>query len=228
MARTLLGFLLVCAVGCASAEVVANAPGAASGAAPHGAAVDAAQALALLQAGNERFATATMSSSKPTAARRAETAETQHPFAVVVGCADSRTAPEIVFDQNLGDLFTVRTAGNLVDRYALGSIEYAVQHLGARLIVVLGHERCGAVKAALGATDAEGHVGDLVRDLQAAVSLSKARSGDPLELAVEENATLVAQRISDEANFGEHKAEVRVVEGYYDLDTGRVRWRTPR
>ena len=99
------------------------------------------EALARLKAGNERFASSKVSSSKPVAARRAETAKEQHPFAIVVACADSRSAPEIVFDQNIGDLFVIRTAGNLVDDYALGSIEYAVEHLGARLIVVLGHER---------------------------------------------------------------------------------------
>ena len=106
-------------------------------------------ALARLKEGNARFVAQAVSAGKPTAARRAETAQTQAPFAIIVGCADSRTAPELVFDQNLGDLFVVRTAGNLVDDHGLGSIEYAVDHLGTRLIVVLGHSRCGAVKAAL-------------------------------------------------------------------------------
>src|SRR6266478_6185034 len=113
------------------------------------ASVSADAALAKLKEGNLRFASSEVSQSKPTAARRAETAQEQHPFAIIVGCADSRTAPELVFDQNLGDLFVVRTAGNLVDDHALGTIEYGVAHLGARLIVVLGHQRCGAVKAAL-------------------------------------------------------------------------------
>ena len=89
------------------------------------------EALNRLKAGNERFAKSKESSSKPVAARRAKTAQEQHPFAIIVGCADSRTAPEIIFDQNIGDLFVVRTAGNLVDDYALGSIEYAVEHLGS-------------------------------------------------------------------------------------------------
>jgi len=105
-------------------------------------------ALAKLKEGNARFVASKVSDGKPTAAKRAETAQAQHPFAIILGCADSRTAPEIIFDQNIGDLFVIRTAGNLVDDHALGSIEYAVEHLGARLIVVLGHERCGAVTAA--------------------------------------------------------------------------------
>src|SRR5208283_2776716 len=140
------------------------------------------------------------------------------PFAIIVGCADSRTAPELVFDQNIGDLFVVRTAGNLVDDLGLGSIEYAVDHLGTRLIVVLGHERCGAVKAALDSATAPGHVNSLVRDIQPAVKAAKAETGNPLANAVKANARLVAEKIRKEADLGEHKSEVRIVSGYYDLD----------
>src|SRR5438045_1431232 len=116
---------------------------------PPASSVPADVALAKLKKGNLRFTTSELSKGKPTAARRKETAQAQHPFAIIVACADSRTGPELVFDQNLGDLFVIRTAGNLIDDHALGSIEYAVAHVGARLIVVLGHERCGAVEAAL-------------------------------------------------------------------------------
>ena len=165
-----------------------------------------------------------MSGGKPTAARRAETAKTQAPFAIIVGCADSRTSPELVFDQNLGDLFVVRTAGNLVDDHGLGSIEYAVDHLGTRLIVVLGHSRCGAVKAALESPTAPGHVNSLVRDIQPAVAAAKAEKGDPLANTVKANARLMAEKIGKEAELGEHKSEVRIVTGYYDLDTGAVEW----
>ena len=143
-------------------------------------------ALAKLTEGNKRFADSKVSTGKPTAARRAETAQTQHPFAIIVGCADSRTSPEIVFDQNLGDLFVVRTAGNLVDDYALGTIEYGVEHLGARLVVVLGHQRCGAVKAALEGESAPGHINALVRDIQPAVKAVKNKQGDALANAAHE------------------------------------------
>jgi carbonic anhydrase len=181
-------------------------------------------ALSRLKAGNDRFVTSTESSGKPVAARRAETAQTQHPFAIVVGCADSRTAPEIVFDQGIGDLFVVRTAGNLVEDYALGSIEYAVEHLGVRLIVVLGHERCGAVTAALASGSAPGHLNALVRDIQPAVVAAKGKEGDPLANAIHENDAAVAAKIRKEAQIGDLAAKVRVVEGYYDLDTGKVEW----
>ena len=83
-----------------------------------------------------------------TAERRTELAKTQHPFAAIVSCSDSRVPPEIVFDQGLGDLFVVRVAGNVINDEGLGSIEYTVDHLGTRLILVLGHQSCGAVKAA--------------------------------------------------------------------------------
>ena len=182
------------------------------------------EALSRLKAGNERFAGSKDSTSKPVAARRAETAKEQHPFAIIVGCADSRTAPEIIFDQNIGDLFVIRTAGNLVDDYALGTIEYGVEHLGVRLIVVLGHERCGAVTAALGGGSAPGHINSLVRDIQPAVAASKGKEGDALTNAIHENDAEVADKIRKQAELGELAAQVQVVEGYYDLDTGKVQW----
>ena len=102
---------------------------------PHAPSVPADEALSRLKAGNERFAQSKMSESQPVAARRAATAQAQHPFAIIVGCADSRTSPEIVFDQSIGDLFVVRTAGNLVDDFALGSIstEWSILDLDSSL-----------------------------------------------------------------------------------------------
>ena len=186
--------------------------------------VDADAALAKLKEGNARFSSSKVSQGKPTAAKRAETAQAQHPFAIVLGCADSRTAPEIVFDQDIGDLFVVRTAGNLVDEHALGSIEYAVDHLGVRLVVVLGHTRCGAVTAALASDTAPGHVQSLVRDIQPAVKAAKGKDGNVTDLAVAENARLMAAKIRNEASLGEFAKEVRIISGVYDLDTGKVEW----
>jgi carbonic anhydrase len=182
------------------------------------------EALTRLKAGNERFVSNKDSTSKPVAARRAETAQGQNPFAIIVACADSRTGPETVFDQNLGNLFVIRTAGNLVDDYGLGSIEYAVEHLGVRLIVVLGHERCGAVTAALASDTAPGHVNALVRDIQPAVVATKAKEGDKLANAIHENDALVAAKIRKDAVLGALAPQVRIVEGYYDLDTGKIEW----
>lgn len=184
-------------------------------------------ALTKLKDGNHRFTTSKISEGKPTAEKRAETAQSQHPFAVVVGCADSRTSPEIIFDDNLGDLFVVRTAGNVVDDHALGSIEYAVLHLGVRLIVVMGHERCGAVTAALASDKAPGHVQSLVSDIQPAVKAVKATHPEPgktLDLTIAENAREVAAKIRSDAQLGDLAKQVRVVSGVYDLDTGVVEW----
>jgi carbonic anhydrase len=188
------------------------------------AAVGPDAALAKLKEGNARFVNSKVSAGKSTAARRAETAQSQHPFAIILGCADSRTSPEIVFDQNIGDLFVVRNAGNLVDDHALGSIEYAVEHLGARLIVVLGHERCGAIIAALAGDTAAGHVQSLVRDIQPAVQAVKGKSGDATQLAVAENARLMAEKIRKEANLGDLAKDVRIISAVYDLDSGKVEW----
>jgi carbonic anhydrase len=181
-------------------------------------------ALSKLRAGNARFVSHAVSAGKPSAERRAASAKTQHPFAVIIGCADSRTSPELIFDQNIGDLFVIRTAGNLVDDYALGSIEYAVEHLGTRLIVVLGHERCGAVGAAVESGSAPGHVGALVHDIRPAVNAVHGRPGDTLENAIDENAARVAAKIRHKAQLGAAAAQVRVVKGHYDLDSGKVAW----
>ncbi|MEO8438793.1 MAG: carbonic anhydrase [Spartobacteria bacterium] len=187
-------------------------------------ALEAGPALAKLKAGNERFVAEASSSSKPTRARREETAESQHPIAVIVGCSDSRTPPEIIFDQNIGDLFVVRTAGEVVGDYALGSIEYAVEHLGARLIVVLGHERCGAVAAAIAGDNAPGHVGAIVRSIRPAVLAVRGESGDELVNAIKSNVDRVAKEIRGKAELGSLAEKVQVVEAYYDLDTGKVNW----
>jgi len=181
-------------------------------------------ALAKLKEGNARYAGSTVSAGKPTAAKRAETAQVQHPFAVIVACADSRVLPELILDQNIGDLFVIRTAGNVMDDHGLGSVEYAIEHLGTRLVVVLGHERCGAVTAALASDSAPGHVQSLVRDIQPAIKATKGKAGDPLDLAIAENARLVAATIRKEADLGDLAKEVRVVSGVYDLDTGKVEW----
>lgn len=118
-----------------------------------------------LRAGNDRFVAGTNAHPNQDAARRAETASGQQPFAIVLGCSDSRVAAEIVFDQGLGDLFVVRTAGHVVDTSVLGSLEFGVGVLGCPLVVVLGHDSCGAVKAATEAVRTGEVPGGFVRDV---------------------------------------------------------------
>ncbi|MGC1213688.1 MAG: carbonic anhydrase, partial [Micromonospora sp.] len=124
------------------------------------------QALAELHAGNRRFVTGVPRHPNQDAGHRAAVADGQHPFAVIVGCSDSRLAAEIIFDRGLGDLFVVRTAGHTTGPEVLGSVEYAVTVLGTPLVVVLGHDSCGAVQAAREAattgTPPAGHLGAVV------------------------------------------------------------------
>src|SRR5438309_6180470 len=130
------------------------------------------------------------------AKRRAELTKNQHPFATIVSCSDSRVPPEIVFDQGLGDLFVVRVAGNVIDDHSLGSVEYSVDHLAVRLIVVLGHQRCGAVKAAketlAAKTTAPGHIESLVKAIRPAVEATI--NGD-LETTIEANVKNVVRAL---------------------------------
>jgi carbonic anhydrase len=182
-------------------------------------------ALARLKAGNERFVSGKLSHPNQSPARRTKLAEGQRPFAIILGCADSRTAPELVFDQGLGDLFVVRTAGNVVDDIALGSIEYAVEHLGASLIVVLGHENCGAVKATVDGGKLPGHLPAIARAIRPAVKASAGQPGDRLDNAVLENARLEASRLVHSKPILQKlvaEGKVRVIPARYDLDTGRV------
>jgi carbonic anhydrase len=185
--------------------------------------VDGPAALAKLLEGNRRYVNTEVAAAQPLARQRAQSATTQHPFAIVVACADSRVAPELVFDQGLGALFVIRTAGNLVEDFALGSIEYAVEHLGVRLVLVLGHERCGAVGAALAAAPATGHVRALVAAIAPAVVNSRA-SADPIDACVVANTRAVAEKIrhSQPALSELAHGEVSIVSARYDLDTGLV------
>jgi len=160
------------------------------------------------------------------AKRRAELTKSQHPFAIILGCSDSRVPPELVFDQGLGDLFVARVAGNVIDDHSLGSIEYAVDHLVVRLIVVLGHQRCGAVKAAketiAAKTEAPAHIQSLVTAIQPAV---EATAKDDLEATVEANVKNVTQALRSSTPVLKPKVdsgELKVVGAYYSLDTGSV------
>jgi carbonic anhydrase len=177
--------------------------------------------------GNTRFVFGHMThlaSGQVAEARRA-VAKGQMPFAIIVGCSDSRVGPEIVFDQGLGDIFVVRTAGEVVDVTALGSIEYAVEHLGSSLIVVLGHERCGAVSAAVAVAKEPGHIATLLRAIEPAVEQTKGKPGDPVENAVRAQAIDVAKQLQNAKPIlteRVHSGKLKIVAARYDLDTGKV------
>jgi carbonic anhydrase len=193
-------------------------------AAESGPTMPAAQALQLLLDGNQRFVAGKMEHPNQTPARRVEVAKGQHPFASVLACADSRTAPEIIFDRGLGDLFTVRVAGNVADKVVIESLDYSVQHLGVRLVMVLGHTRCGAVIAAVDGHDGPGDVGPMLSELRPAVQASKGMPGDPVLNAVRENVILIVQNLSTSPELSAmvKSGELKIVGGVYDLDTGTI------
>lgn len=188
--------------------------------------VSPTDALERLKAGNQHFVASKLEHPNQTAKRRTELATSQHPFAIVLGCADSRTSPEMLFDQGLGDLFVIRVAGNVLNDETVGSIEYAVEHLGAQLIVVLGHERCGAIKAAreviAAKAKAPGHIQSLVEAIAPAV---EATTGADAEATAKANALNVAEALRNSAPILKEKIEkgqVAVVGAHYDLDSGVV------
>jgi len=206
----------------------AQAAHAAGGHDDHAAALDADEALKRLLEGNKRYVSGHAKGPNRSSARRAELAKAQHPIAVVVSCSDSRVPPELLFDQGFGDVFVVRTAGNIVDSIELGSIEYAVDHLGTKLVLVLGHERCGAVTAALQGGEAPGNIKSVVDAIKPAIEKGKARHtghGELLDSCIIANVKQVAEKIRKAAPILSEKVEdgmLKVVGAYYDLDSGAV------
>jgi carbonic anhydrase len=193
--------------------------------AQHQTPTDVNKLLTQLTEGNKRFAESKLSHPNQSTGRIKETAKGQNPFAVILTCSDSRVPPEIIFDQGLGDLFVIRSAGNLVDDIGLGSIEYAVEHLGVHLIVVLGHERCGAVEAAVKGGEAPGHIESLVKAIHPAVEEAKKEKGDLLDNSVLANIrTIVGKLKSNEPILKELVSEkkVEIIGAHYDLDDGSV------
>ena len=188
--------------------------------------VGPAEAISKLKEGNSRYSSGNLQHPGQTTERRTELAKTQHPFAAIVCCSDSRVPPEIVFDQGLGDLFIVRVAGNVINDEGLGSLEYTVDHLGTRLILVLGHQRCGAVDAARETIAAKGkapgHIESLVTAIKPAV---ESTAKDDLETTVKANVKNVVKALRSSTPILKAKVdsgEIQVIGGYYSLDTGAV------
>ncbi len=189
------------------------------------------EALALLREGNRQFRSGSPIQPRLTGAeRRAALAQEQRPFCVLVGCSDSRVPPELLFGRGLGELFVVRNAGNVIDLAAMGSIEYGVAVLGAPLIVVLGHERCGAVQAAVNVVQQDatypGSIGQMVEPIIPAV-LRARRDGedDLLDRSVRHNVLRVVERLRTEEQMliePQRLGRLKIVGARYDLDDGDV------
>jgi carbonic anhydrase len=186
-------------------------------------------ALERLMQGNARYA-ANQPNERDFSAGRAARASGQYPIAAILGCSDSRVVPDLVFDQSPGDLFVVRLAGNFLDDDGLASLEYAVKFLGAPLLMVLGHNNCGAVAAAVKVVKDRavlpGHLPELIKAIEPAVLAAHARhSSDLVAAAIEENVKLNVERMrSDEPILSEALAakKIAAVGGVYDIATGKV------
>ncbi|MEG4864738.1 MULTISPECIES: carbonic anhydrase [unclassified Microcoleus] len=182
-------------------------------------------ALKKLMQGNQRYIEQKRTFPDQARSRIVEVAQGQHPFATILACSDSRVAPEIIFDQGLGDLFDIRVAGNFLDDVVLGNIEYAAVELGVPLLVILGHERCGAVKAALDGKAVPGHIGTLVAAIKPAVDSTKGDKGDAWDNAVRANVKMNVQKLSSSSPIlaeAVKAGKLKVVGGRYDLDSGKV------
>lgn len=185
---------------------------------------DGKDALARLLVGNRRHTAGKPGLLGENAARRAEVAKSQRPFATVLGCVDSRVPPETVFDRGLGDLVVIRSAGEVLDAAVLGSVEFGVTELRTPLLMVLGHERCGAVTAALEGGTAPGSQRYLMEQLRPAVTDSKRLPGDPVANAVTANVRRVVARLRRSPLIGPASADgsLLLTGAVYDLDSGLV------
>jgi len=188
------------------------------------------EALARLKRGNERYVDGVMRRHDFTA-ERSVLAGGQNPYAGILSCADSRVAPEYAFDSGRGDLFVVRVAGNFAEEDGIASFEYAVKFLGTTLLVVLGHDKCGAVSAAISTVkdgaEMPGHLPHLVDHIAPAVKTAMGEPGDLLANAIRENVLLNVQKLQTASPIlSDYVAQgkVRVVGGIYKLADGRVEW----
>lgn len=182
--------------------------------------VSAASALSRLKSGNKRFASDKPTHERQDKDRRSELKDGQNPFAIILSCADSRVAPELLFDTGIGELFCVRVAGNVANTSSIASIEYAVAHLGTKLIVVLGHESCGAIGAALGGGDNGYNLNHLLSHIQPALT----GSSKSVNTVVKKNAKLTAEELQNRSAIIGSAKGVKVAPAYYELVSGKVKF----
>lgn len=182
------------------------------------------RALQALMDGNQRFVTRKRTNPNQDVVRLQEVAKGQKPFAAVLGCADSRVPSEIIFDQGFGDLFVCRVAGNVATPEEIGSLEFGAAVLGTKVIMVVGHEKCGAVDATIKGTPVPGQIGSLIEAIKPAVGRAEGQRGDRLENTCKANVLLQIERLKSSPVLSEliEKGKLQIVGGYYDLDTGRV------
>lgn len=223
--------------------VVGFAAGLAFASSHSGPSVSPDEALQRLLAGNKRYVENKLTNAALSdSAARTSLAKSQKPFAIILTCSDSRLPPETIFDKGLGEIFVVRVAGNIPDPVVLGSIEYAAEHLGAPLVMVLGHERCGAVTATVdskGKTTGSANIDAIVKAIEPNVKLAKkdcdackgekncaeTKKSEFVECVIDANAKTVAANLTKKSKILKHLVEakkIRIVSAKYDLDDGIV------
>jgi carbonic anhydrase len=186
------------------------------------ASVAPAEALARLKAGNERFVQGKLTEKNLSQAKRLELTRGQAPFAMILTCSDSRVPPELIFDQFQGDVFIARVAGNVTDPIVLGSLEYAQSVLGSTLLVVMGHDRCGAVEAAQKGKDLGPNIGAIVAQIKPSLTTDAT-----LDQAIQENVRGVVKSIPERSavlKAALDAGKIKIVGAVFDIGTGKVNW----
>ncbi|NQS96936.1 MAG: carbonic anhydrase [candidate division Zixibacteria bacterium] len=191
------------------------------------------EALIKLKRGNERFITEKSTFPRVNAQRRSETtAKGQKPFATIITCSDSRTPPEYIFDQGIGDLFVIRVAGNICDKAALGSVELGVEHIGTSLVVVLGHRNCGIISMAIENIEMSEAVDGITAKIKPAILSVRTKNpeltgAELLEAAAKENALNAMNDIINGSQIIRRAVRLKRVEltaAYYDIENGEIEW----
>lgn len=191
--------------------------------------VNSSPSIDSLSAGNNRFVKGSSIHPHETLKWLRELKKGQHPSAIVLSCSDSRITPELIFDQGLGDIFSIRTAGNVIGDYELGSIEYAVEHLNCKLLIVLGHENCGAIEAFISSEKEihENHIQNIINYIADEVEEKEIKNlikANP-DLAIRANikhAVTTLKNSNPILSREYQKGELKIIGAYYDLDTGKV------
>lgn len=184
--------------------------------------MDKTEILNKLKAGNNNFVNSRLKGNRQDAVRRGELVDGQDPFAIILSCADSRVVPELIFDAGIGELFVVRVAGNIANTSSIASIEYAVAHLNALVLVVLGHENCGAINAAMKGGKQGDNLNHLLSHLQPAIAASKNKGANDIART---NAKLTVEELINRSAIIAEAAKsgnLLLLPAYYHLESGRV------
>ena len=184
------------------------------------------EALQKLKQGNKRFVNNQAKHPDESIERKKEMLKGQHPFVVILSCSDSRVPPELIFDQGLGDIFEIRNAGNVLNEHVIGSIEYAVMHCGVKLIVIMGHQDCGAIKATLSGVSETKYIQALEDSIQPAVEDCKKRgveinSDNVVRAHIMQDIDELLSQDQELVKYMEEH-DVKIVPAYYHIDSGKV------